>query len=424
MTEQFLHYVWLYQHFDHQELCTTSGLKLSVISPGSLNHNSGPDFFSSRIKLDDLFWVGKVEIHIKSSDWYAHGHQDDPNYENVILHVVWAEDKTVTFENGEPIPTLELQGKIPKELLFKSNQLIKSPQEIPCAPHLDRVESIQISSMLSRTLVERLQKKSTKCLQVLKETGDDWEETTYRMIGRSFGAHLNQDNFERLCQSLPLSILRKHAGKRDQIMALIFGQGGFLEEEYADPYPKSLQLEYMHLKRRHGIESSLSRFQWRFHRIRPANFPTRRIAQLSHLLAQHPNLYQMILGDENPLVAIQSMTANEEEYWNNHYDFDLETKQVLRKTGSEFLSGIVINAIVPILAASSTYCDDSTHMDKAIQLLERLSPENNKITRKYDNIEFPNLHAADSQGILTLYHEFCKKKRCLACNIGVSLLKP
>ena len=88
MKEDFLQYIWQYRLFAAVDLVTTDNQLVSIVKPGQLNRNAGPDFFNAQIKIDHQLWAGNVEIHIKSSDWYIHGHEKDSNYDNVILHVV------------------------------------------------------------------------------------------------------------------------------------------------------------------------------------------------------------------------------------------------------------------------------------------------------------------------------------------------
>ena len=106
MKEDFLHYLWKYKFFMIKELRTSQNIPLEIIKTGQHNFNSGPDFFNSKLKIGKEVWAGNVEIHVKSSDWYVHGHESDENYDNVILHVVWTNDIEVFGCNNRVIPTL------------------------------------------------------------------------------------------------------------------------------------------------------------------------------------------------------------------------------------------------------------------------------------------------------------------------------
>ena len=117
MQEDFLHYVWLHKKFALESLYTTQNQSILIKSVGQPNYNSGPDFFNAQIYIEDQLWVGTVEIHVQSSDWYVHHHEKDPAYDNVILHVVRNFDSDVCYPNGKPIHTLEMSNYVAKEAL-------------------------------------------------------------------------------------------------------------------------------------------------------------------------------------------------------------------------------------------------------------------------------------------------------------------
>jgi hypothetical protein len=113
MPEAFLYFLWQYQYFAKPDLATTDGDSVQVLHPGFRNHDSGPDFFNARLLINDVEWGGTVEMHTKTSDWLAHRHQHDRAYDNVILHVVWQDDRHTTGSrvdraNGTPCPQLSL----------------------------------------------------------------------------------------------------------------------------------------------------------------------------------------------------------------------------------------------------------------------------------------------------------------------------
>ena len=423
MKELFLHYIWQYQRYRHDSLATTDDIPLHVLHPGHQNDDAGPDFHDARIRIHDLTWVGRVEIHIRSSDWIAHQHDGDQRYDNVILHVVWTHDRDIYLANGEKIPTLELMGRVSESLIAKSNSLISSPQPIACAPKPASTDDILRAAQVSKSLVDRLREKSEAVLEELSKTNGDWEETTYRHLAGCFGGHLNKEPFLTLSRSLPLRILRRHSENPKQISALLYGMAGFLEGKASDEYHQQLQDEFQFLLVKYDLEVILSRYHWRFHRTRPANFPTVRMAQFASMLLGTPDLYYLTnFKDKDALKA--SLAKDADQYWMDHYDLGKESRQPLKSVGKAFVKGLMINGIVPILAASSIHFDEPEKMERAISLLEGSAAENNKITRSMIAAGFLNDNAADSQGLLQLYRHHCKKKRCLACNIGVSILKP
>ncbi len=423
MTELFLHYIWQYQKFDSKDLNTIDGKPLKILSAGLHNDNSGPDFYDSRIMLDGLQWIGKIELHHRSSDWIIHNHQEDPNYDNVILHVVWQHDRDIRFQNGEFIPTLELKNRISQDLLIRSRSLTHSPREIPCESRLHEIDPVVKSSMISRTLLERVEEKSELCHHILSESSGDWNFTSFVVLAKAFGVPLNHDIFSDLARKIPLNEIRKYIGNEKAISSMVFGLAGFLDDESRDDYHSSLITEFQYLKSKHRLKSELERFEWKFHRMRPSNFPTIRLGQLSRLMTSSVDFHGWICNESNLSELINKFKGLTPQYWRDHYDFGKHTPKSKYSLGVTSIKGIIINAIIPILVASSRYFDKQEYMENAIRFLEGLSPENNRITRIMKQSGFTNNNSFESQGLIQLYKNYCTKKRCLACNIGVSLLK-
>lgn len=419
MDEQFLHYIWKYQKFDNNPVLT-DGQELKVFYPGNHNQDSGPDFEESRVKIDAIEWAGQVEIHINSADWVHHNHSGDSAYENVILHVVWNHDKEILV-NGEVLPTLELKNNVDLTLLEKYKQHIKSADEIPCSNQLNSVSSITITSMLDRVLVERLNEKSDRILAELKTIKDDWEEVTYRTITANFGFSTNKEAFVRLTEVLPFSRLKKVLHDSFKTEALMFGQAGFLEK-IQDDYQRSLKTEFDFLSKKFQLLDPLVKAQWKFGKLRPANFPTVRLAQLSALLHHNPQLFSLLIHTEDLKELKKKLSVSVSGYWQLHYDFKKESKRPIETMGANSFESLLINSVAPILSAYSKYTGEQKFMDRAVELLESLKPERNRFTKKWDNLIDTSKNAFDSQAQIQLFKNYCLKRRCLQCNIGVDIL--
>jgi len=419
MDEFFLQFLWKFQKFNSQTLTLTDDQSLIVFQPGFQNEHSGPDFREAKLKIDEITWSGSVEIHYKSSDWIRHNHSKDKAYENVILHVVWIHDQEIAVK-GSQLPTLQLSDFVSQDLETTYRKYINQPETIRCADQLSNIPQIQMSTLLDRSLASRLEQKSQLVLDTLREVGEDWEETTYRMIGRNFGFKTNAEPFERLMASMPYSILRKHLHRPEQVHALIFGMAGFLEE-VTDQYSESLQAEFDFLKKKYNLSPQLMRHHWKFARMRPANFPTVRLAQFAAMIQGNNQLFARLIGSEN-LKDIQEMIRQPlPEYWQEHYDFGKVSTRS-QKIGKSSLENVIINSLAPVLAAYSKYLDEISYLEKAQTLLEQLPAEKNSIIKKWDAVGVASQHAADSQALIYQYREFCTKKRCLNCNIGISIL--
>ncbi len=425
MNESFLHYVWQFQYFDKTNLTLVDGEPISVFNPGMLNGHAGPDFSNARIKIGTMEWIGNVEVHINASGWMDHKHHEDRAYENVVLHVVWKNDKPVKRSDGSLLPTLELKNRVDEKLLLGYKKLLNSPESIPCSKSFPFIDSLTKFSMLDKALFHRLERKAEEVNHIVQQNNNDWEETCYQLLGRNFGFKVNADPFFQLVQSLPYKILLKHADKLHQVEALLFGHAGFLDDEFNHPYFLLLKREYDLLSKKYGLtEKKLHSAQWRFLRLRPANFPTIRIAQFASLLASEKNIFSKLLEAQTYSELFKIFSVQQSEYWTHHYQFSENKLEKIPMLGAMSIDNIIINTVVPILVAYGKMKGEQELIDRAVSVLSEITAEDNSITKRWMTITQPVKTAFDSQALIELYNNFCLKKKCLDCNIGTALIKP
>ena len=183
MTEQLLQFVWQFQYFNKSDLFTSNGEALQIINCGTHNSNQGPDFLNAKIKIADTVFAGSIEIHINASEWNTHKHSADENYKNVILHVVWQEDKNLQLS----FPSLELYSRVSNIMLEKYETLMNTPQFIPCQKHIHQISEISFTAWKERLLIERLQEKATYVQQKLEKNNHHWEEVFWQLLAKNFG---------------------------------------------------------------------------------------------------------------------------------------------------------------------------------------------------------------------------------------------
>lgn len=423
MKEEFLHYVWKLQFFNRANVQLNTGEKLEIVHPGILNSDSGPDFFNAQIKIDNTIWAGNIEIHVNSSDWISHKHHRDEAYDKVILHVVWNNDKEIKRKSGEIIQCLELKGLVQKSVLDNYKNLQRDFDQIPCEKSINGVDSIIIESFLERVLIERLENKSKRFDLIFKLNANDWEASLYQLLAKYFGFKVNAVPFELLASSLPITIIRKHAHNLTELEALLFGQAGFLEQDYRGSYPNKLQKEYRYLRHKYRLKP-ISKSLWKFMRMRPVNFPTIRIAQLAALLNKHKSLLQLIIEaqDISKLKALFKVEAS--EYWHSHYQFDVPaSKRESKNMGDRSIDLLLINTIIPLLFSYGKKQANEEIGEKLITLLRNLKPEQNKVINEWKQLGIQVSSALESQGLLQLRTSYCDLKKCLTCSIGNSIIK-
>lgn len=421
--EEFLHFVWQFRLYDTLGLQTVDGKPIKVLNCGFLNTHAGPDFTNAKIIIDETTWVGQVEVHLKSSDWNVHQHQNDGAYENVVLHVVWDYDIAITRRDGTVLPTLSLGGKIPQHLFENYQDLIASTHTFPCEQQIGKVDSFVINSFLSRILVERLEQKSKEVFERLEQLNGNWDETFYHFIARNFGFKVNALPMQLLAQSLAQTLFAKHKDQSLQIEALIFGQGGFLNQSFEDDYPNRLKTEYAFLKKKYGL-TPIDISLWKFLRMRPQNFPTLRLAQFAALIVKSSHLFSKVLEVKNVKelhLLFEELPVN--SFWLKHYHFNKEAEKVGVQLGRSSIDNLLMNTVSLFLFAYGKYTDQANFQTRAFYLLESIAAERNVIVSQYLDAGVIVNTAYQTQALLQLRKAYCNEKKCLNCGIGLKILK-
>ncbi len=424
MKEDFLHFIWKYSLFKSVSLFTTNNLSIQILEKGIENTDAGPDFFNAKIKIGNTVWAGNVEIHVNSSDWEKHQHQLDKSYNNVILHVVYHYDREIKNSEGNSLSTLELKDLINKDLIAKYNSLasINNSDWIPCGNQLKYIDDFTVKSWLNRLIIERLERKAADIENRLQQNSNDWEETFYQFLFKYFGLKVNAEPFFQLASNTPLKIVDKHCLVKS-VEALFFGQAGFLEDAITDKYFIELKKEYTFLKVKFSLQS-IDKSIWKFLRLRPYNFPTLRISQLSVLLTKNPRLFAAMI-ESNSIKELQkcfNVTAS--TYWNNHYRFgEITNDEKPKKLGEATINNIIINVIVPFTFVYGKAKNSQQLVDKALNLLEELKPEQNAIIKNWQKLGVKTGNALHTQSLLELKNNYCSEKKCLNCSIGSKILQ-
>ncbi|MFT5723035.1 MAG: hypothetical protein ACI9JN_000140 [Bacteroidia bacterium] len=422
MKESFLHYIWQTAQFDHTDLTTTSGAHLTILKKGSPHQDGGPDFINALIKLDSETWAGQVEIHIQSSDWFKHNHHLDSAYDNTVLHVVYEYDADVRRSNGTIIPCLILKPRIGEELLLGYERLTNNSDKIPCHNMLPHMANETAIFTIEAKAIDRLKDKSVVILNKLERCQNDWQEVLYQMIAIALGMRVNKVPFELLAKQLPLKLISKYRNNLETMEALVFGSAGFLHKHHVDAYGKSLFLEYIFLSTKHQI-TPIPVETWKFLRLRPANFPTIRLAQLATLLHQKEGLFSRVKDELQYDNLLALFRIEPSAYWRTHYRFDQVSANKSKQVGKNLIHNILINAVVPILYCYGLKQNNLMLQDQCLELLESIPAEQNAITLYYQTRGLTITNALQSQGVLQLHNKLCIFKDCLNCQIGHHILK-
>ena len=418
--EQLLHYVWKHKIFPLKELKTTTGQQVEVIDTGLANTDTGPGFFNAKLKLDGVLWIGNIEIHERSSDWFKHGHHADAGYNSVILHIASEIDMEISRSNGERIPQIQLI--CPEAVRTNYKELLETASYPPCYRIIPSLSPFTAHSWMTALQMERFEQKATLLNERLKRCQGNWEDAFFITLARNFGFGLNGDAFETWAHQLPFRAVDKHRNDLFQIEAIFFGQAGILEDSDGDGYYLRLKKEYTYLQHKFGLipmDASL----WRFLRLRPANFPHIRIAQLACLYHRAYGLLSRIMETETLQGVRDILKGGTSEYWLTHYTFGGSSPSRPKTLSNTSLDLLIINTVVTFLYAYGLHKGNRVLCARAGSFLEELKAENNYITRMWEQCGMKASNAADSQALIQLKKEYCDKKKCLYCRIGYEYLK-
>ncbi len=415
ISEDFLQTVWKNHWFTDKTYLSEDGRVVKIVSPGYLNDNDGPDFTNAKIEIDGLLWVGNVEIHTHSSDWNNHSHHSDSKYNNVILHVVKYNNKAVFNSKGINVCTIEIEY----EKQFEQNflQLINSVSNIACSSSVQSIDPFFIKHWLTSLAAQRLEFRYKRIQEFLSLNTNDWETAFYVFLARSFGFGVNNDAFEMLARSIPINIISKHSGNIFQLEALFFGQAGLLVKPFVDEYHEKLGIEYEFLRVKYSL-TPIPATVWRFMRIRPSNFPTIRIAELVALLNRVSRLFEQCLQFSTIDSLKAFLSASVSDYWQKHYVFAKEHDRHNKHLGEDSISLLLINVIIPFVFAYGKYKEIDALCERALQYFEKLPPESNRIIINWLNLNIKASNAMESQALIHLNENYCKKRKCIQCQIG------
>lgn len=474
--EHLLQYVWKHKLFPLQPLQTTGGLPVEVIDPGLHNSNAGPDFFNAKLKIDGTLWVGNVEVHSLSSDWFRHGHDRDRAYDSVILHVAGKVDADIVRPGGEPLPQLQLN--CPDAVRTHYEELRNADRYPCCTEVIGALPKVAVHSWLTSLQTERLQQKALQIEKRLERCDRNWEDAFFVTLARNFGFGLNGDAFERWAGTLPFRAVDKHRDDLFQIEAFFFGQAGLLDETAphgdasgraatpqvqtehltasgtadalpaeakadglplhsrvtstletvpadlpADEYYFRLQKEYRYLRHKFGFDAQMQASDWRFLRLRPGNFPHIRLAQLAWLYRSGSTLFSRLMEGET-LEAVRGMlAARTSDYWTEHYLFHKPSPRREKTLGAKSVDLLIINTVVPFLYAYGLHKADERMCDRALRFLDELKAEDNHIVRSWSAAGLAVTSAADSQALVQLRTAYCEQRKCLYCRFGYEYMR-
>lgn len=421
--EMLLHYLWEHRLWEYGSLKTDSGEPVEVLDPGLHNHDAGPDFFNAKIKIGGKTWAGNVEIHTRASDWVRHAHHTDRAYDTVILHVVGHSDAVVNRPDGRVVPQVELPYT--PEFRARYDAMVCSSARPACGNDLGSLPPLYVTDWLSSLGYERLYSKVDRINGYLERLNGDWQEVAYVVLARALGFSTNSEPFERLALSTSVHCLLKHRNDRRLIEATLFGQAGLLDVNPPEPADilrlEELRADYGFMRSKYDLVPVESP-GWKLARMRPPNFPHRRIAALVAMVCDGFKFGRSFshVTDEESARSLFDVTIR--GYWENRYSFSGRAARAPRAFSPDTVSSLIINAVAPLLYAYGLYFGSDSRMSAAVDLLQGLRAEHNSVTRIFTDRGIRCDDAFTSQALIQLRRAYCEPRKCLYCRIGHRLL--
>jgi hypothetical protein len=437
--EAMVHDLWQWQQFEREGLLTERGEEVSVIHPGLPNKGDGPDFSDARIHIDGVAWIGQVEIHLASADWYAHNHHLDERYNSVVLHVTLDADAwtgSLRRKDGSVIPEVVLAPRLNAPLRALVYEFrTRERTGLPCSPAFAASPVAEIQGWVEALTLERLRDRS-RMMEAARKEGMSLDDVLYVRCFTALGYSPNARPMTELALRVPREVAIALEDRRD-LEALYLGTAGLLpstarlveaDRATAD-YCMDLRDRFNHLARLHQLEQ-MSREAWQFGRMRPANFPTLRIAQAVHWLLpggllHHDPARKLIraLRTSHPIRALRKVTAaSAGPYWNEHVRPEKRAAVVKVHLGSDRIDTLIVNVFAPWLLLMAEREGDPALRLEVRELLGAVRPSSDEVTRQYEALGFVPRHAGDTQGLHQLHRTRCSEGRCLNCPVGRRML--
>ncbi len=415
--ESLLHYIWKQKLMPHGQLKTTLGEEITILSEGSHNSDSGPDFSEATIKIGQITWIGQVELHIRSSDWLKHRHQCDAAYNAVILHVVWEHDADI-YTGKSAIPTLELRNFISHEQAARYEQFTSRPASLPCLPWLPYVPDSIRSPWTDHLTFERLHRKCQVIKSLFTRLNYHAEHTLLTLMAGTYGLKVNQEAFMGLLQEIPWPVLQKCRQNLFSFEALLFGRAGLLAGSPPDEYTRGLKQEFSYIRTKFPVLEGYTSIPLKYGRMRPSASPVLRIALFCAAVHKYPAMLQHLLDATEANDAFELFRASPSPYWLKHHRFGRSSSSGYGAPGSSFFDLLLINALAPFLYFYGIHTGRHDLKQKAIRWLKQTPPENNKVTRSPEYSGLSLSSAWHSQALLELSSQYCNTRQCARCAIG------
>ena len=436
--EALVHDLWKHQRFDAEDLSTPDGETVRILDPGRPNTDAGPDFRNAHVQIASMDWRGDVELHVASRGWIEHGHDTDPRYDSVVLHVTLHADAwtgALPRNDDSILPEIVLYPRLdtPLRKLLHAFHTQADDDALPCAPRWDEVPDSTRRSWIAELAHDRLGDKRDR---LANASDADLAPRLQERLFAGLGYAKNDEAMATLARRLPPETVRTVETPRDR-EALHLGVAGLLPAPEdlldADRETADYAMDLRHRFRRLQVPLDcpvMNDTQWTFFRLRPNNFPPLRIAQATAwytddaLLTSDPlPRLRTALTAEDPAAALQeALAATPPPFWRTHYHLETDAAEHDPSLGPTRRRTLVTNAVVPVLLLDAERRGASEQAEAALDVLRSMPAPTDSVVRRFQDLGTEARSAFEAQGMHQLYRTYCTKGGCLNCSIGRHLL--
>ena len=407
---EFLKIIW--PLLPQYNLHTLEGEPLLVLTPGEYDITTDR-FINAEIEYDGSVYHGDILISSSSGG-------NPVTYSNCILQVSLCPCPIMLNSDGNPIRQAILKTNPVSLATYET--LREGAHAYSCARHIAHMDDVERIAMFTRLLTDRLVRKCRDLRAIYEECDQNWNETMYIMLMRTMGDSKNKEAFTELARRVRYTAISRERNSLIYVESMLLGASGLLEIYDDDSYIRELKKAFEYLRHKYSI-LPMEAGRWVITQNNPNNHPVLRIAQMATFLSTREFLFDNLIKCRTVEDIHNMFRAEASQYWSTHYIPSRSSAELPKRIGHFKASLLGINLAVPMMFAYGDYCGDEKLKETALDLLEKINCEDNKYINAWRAGGVIMESAFDSQAMLQLNNEFCRKGLCWQCPVGKHVIR-
>ncbi|MCC8035545.1 MAG: DUF2851 family protein [Rikenellaceae bacterium] len=407
---ELLHILW--NLFPRKEYASVDGKRIKIVARGEYD-DKRRRFCGAKVQIEGTTHHG--EIVIWAGDELPQG-----DFESTVLHIAPFESASILRSGGEPIP--QVVERPDPACCAAYAGLREGSRDASCSRHIAGAEKHERIALFTRLMADRLYGKYGEVMTVFEQSEQNWLQTVYVMLFRAMGKPYNTEAFGELARRVGYKHLCWEKGALQNAEALLLGASGLLESYEEDQYIGDLKSTFAHYCRKYDIVP-MRAGEWNLGRNRMCGIPVLRLAQLASFFTDRDFMLDSTLRCHTVEDIHRLFDVEASVYWSTHYKPGETGAFHRKKIGHERANVMGINFIVPMQFAYGVYMADEAMKEGALDLLEKINPENNGILDKWRRGGTLTENAFDTQAILQIDKQYCRGGYCWRCPVGKRVVK-